>query len=97
MAKSTKRVGVHGTDAETGRGNGEPKGCAITRAQFEKDAPAAIQLPATVVIKKTFSTGTLGYFAQIEVVIPGLVGEDGQPVKAKGNAQLYIAKSAEAK
>lgn len=90
MAKSNK-VGVHGTDAETGRNAGE-KGCPITRAQFAK-APAAVNLPAVALIKKEFSTGTLGYFAQIDMVVE----IDGIPVKIKGNAQLYIPNSKEAK
>lgn len=90
MAKS--KVGVHGTDAETGR-NGGVKACPITRAQFQTKAPAAVTLPATALVRKEFSTGTMGYFAQIDMTVE----VDGVPVKMKGNAQLYIANSSDAK
>ena len=91
MAKG--KIGVHGTDAETGRGKekGEKK-CVITRDQFRQHAPAAVTVPATVATKKEYATGTLGYFAQVSMVVE----VDGVPTKMTGNCQLYVANSKEA-
>lgn len=86
-----KKVGVHGNDSETGRNKGEKK-CPITRAQFD-EAPATVELPAQILQKKVFATGTLGYFGQVSfmVNVPG-VG----PVKLTGNVQGYVPHSKEA-
>lgn len=81
------------TPAEETNGNGrEKKPCPITKSEFRASAPAAVQLGSTVLLKKEFATGTLGYFAQISTTIV----VDGKPVKVSGNAQLYVPNSKEA-
>lgn len=96
MAKDKNKIGVHGTDAETGRNKptaGEPKPCLITRTQFREKAPVAVEVPASAVMKKEFTTGTMGYFGQISVTVM----IDGTPVKLTGNMQLYVPNSKDAK
>lgn len=88
MAKG--KVGVHGTDAETGRK--DKKACPITKTQFREKAPNAVSAGNVALLKKEFATGTLGYFAQISVTVE----VDGVPVKLTGNAQLYVPNSKEA-
>ena len=90
MAKN--KVGVHGTDAETGRGGKAEKECPITREEFDT-AQDALKLSETLLSKKTFATGTLGYFGQISAIVT----INGKPVKLTGNAQLYVPHSKDAK
>ena len=85
-----KKVGVHGTDSETGRG--KDKECPITREEFGT-AQEAVKLSETLLSKKEFATGTLGYFGQISAIVT----INGKPVKLTGNAQLYVPHSKEAK
>lgn len=103
MADPKKKIGVHGTPAETGadkvKGTAAAeaketakKECKITKKQFRDSAPAGVNV-STVAIKKEFGTGTLGYYAQVAVDIM----VDGVPVKLTGNVQLYVGNSKEAK
>lgn len=66
--------------------------CPVTREQF-KSAPPAVVIDKVALLRKEFSTGTMGYFTQIEATVE----INGVPVKMKGNAQVYIANSKEAK
>lgn len=107
MADPKKKVGVHGTPAETKldkvpgtlaneqkqEAEEKKKECVITKKQWDAKAPAAVTVPATIATKKNFSTGTMGYYAQVSAVIE----VDGVPVKLTGNCQLYVANSKEAK
>lgn len=102
MAKDNK-IGVHGTPKETGADKvkgtaanetkeAAKKDCKITKKQFRDSAPAGVPVQ-TVAIKKEFTTGTLGYYAQVSADIM----VDGVPVKLIGNVQLYVSNSKEAK
>jgi hypothetical protein len=71
MSKS-KKVGVHGTDRETGRGGsngtggGGDKAPTISKEAFTKNAkPMEIRLGDRLLIAspKEFSTGSLGFYA----------------------------------
>lgn len=96
-----KKIGVHGTAAETGadkvpgtKAAEEKKACPITKTQFTNEAPAAVQVANVVMTKKVFAPdkdgkSTLGYFAQVQVTI--IV--NGEPVKLNGNCQVYVANS----
>lgn len=91
MAKN-KKIGVHGTDAETGRGADGPK-CPITRQQFDKATPIVVSVADRQVIAapKHFSTGSIGWYAGDKIVVT----VDGVPVKVQVGITLTVVGSKE--
>lgn len=103
MATTTKKIGVHGTDAETGRAkeNGAATAkkttCTITRKAFTTAAKALVIKvgeDSKVLAPKQFSTGSFGWFGneKVTVVLP-----DGTPVVCQANLQLTVVNSKDAK
>lgn len=94
MAKG-KKVGVHGTDAETGRdrGEGAPK-CPVSREKFNSSAmPLVVSLAGKQVIAspKQFSTGSMGWYCGDKIIVE----IDGVPVKVQVGLNLTIVGSKE--
>ena len=77
---SKKKVGVHGTDAETGRegtGNGNKTVCPVTREQFKKAPVLTVEfkidgqtVATQIAAPRQFSTGSVGWYAGDKVTIP---------------------------
>lgn len=90
MAKS-KRVGVHGTDAETGRA---PKNvCAIDKARFlDKATPVEIAINGSKVYAepREFASGSFGFYFGDKVTL--LI--DGVAVKFQVGMNLIAVNSA---
>ena len=88
-----KKIGVHGTDAETGRAkaNGAAKAPDISRDEFLK--ANAINLAEAFAGRfaapKEFSTGSYGFFLGEAVTV--VVG--GKPVSCQANVILTVKHS----
>lgn len=103
MAKD--RVGVHGSDQETGRAKARAKAqkdedgeksCPITKKQFKDNAegiPIKIAGQDYMLQVKEFSSGTFGWFVNgsFKVII------DGTEVRVPFQVQAYVPHSKEAK
>lgn len=68
------------------------KECVVSRKEWA-GAPLSITVPAVVLPKKDYASGSFGYSGEVTVVIE--VGD--KPVKAKGHLNLTVANSANAK
>ncbi len=98
MAGKGKKVGVHGTDAETGRGKDSPKTgrtCPVTLEQFRGKAPRGLTVtidgkPMTADIKE-FSTGSFGWFLNGKTV----VDVDGVPTTVQIGMNITVVGSKE--
>lgn len=95
MAKG-KKVGVHGTDEETGRAKEikTSKACPVTEEEFLENAkPAALNVPdlsvAAILNPKKFSSGSLGFFANGKTVVT----VNGKPCAATFQTQVILNKS----
>ncbi len=93
MAKD-KKVGVHGTDKETGRAKGEKRPCPVTKDDFLEKAKAEVVkiegLGITAVMQpKHFSSGSLGLFTNGKAVVV----VDGVPCEATFQAQVILNNS----
>lgn len=100
MAKD--KIGVHGTDKETGRNKGQEKKevgdkeCPITRKQFTDNAegiPIKIAGQDYMLQTKEFSSGTFGWFinGSFKVII------DGEEVRVPFQVQAFVPQSKNAK
>ncbi len=104
MAKG-KKVGVHGTDAETGRdaggtsGNGDRKTvCPVSREQFKRAPVVVVQFVVDGVVvasqsatPREFSTKSLGWYTGDKISVP----VDGVPVKVQVGVNLTAVGSKE--
>ena len=103
MAKN-KKVGVHGTDEETGRASGDGTGgqqktpCPVTRAQFGKAPVVTVQflvngqvVAAQSATPRTFSTGSLGWYTGDKIEVP----VDGVPCKCTVGLNVTVVNSKE--
>lgn len=95
MAKG-KKIGVHGTDEETGRASKikESKPCPVTEEEFLEHAqPAAVNVPAlsvsAILNPKKFASGSLGFFANGKTVVT----INGKPCPATFQTQVILNKS----
>ena len=78
MARDKNKVGVHGTDAETGRNKpayqpgAKKTECPVTSEEFMKGAPvmtAAFNGQSLVGAPKINSTGSFGYYLQGKITL----------------------------
>lgn len=101
---TSKKVGVHGTDAETGRDKAKAADgkaatgtkCPITRAQFGKASPIAVKFEVggqvvshQVAMPRTFESGSLGWYTGDKMTVE----IDGVPVKVQVGLNLTVVGS----
>ena len=91
-----KKIGVHGTDAETGRNGDQRTTCPVTREQFKRAPAVTVQfvVDGQVVSSQTatpreFSTGSLGWYTGDKVTVP----VDGVPCKCQVGCNLTVVSS----
>lgn len=101
---ASKKIGVHGTDAETGRDKADGNGgqqktpCPITRERFGKAPVVTVQflvdgkvVAAQSATPRTFSTGSLGWYTGDKIEVP----VDGVPCKCTVGLNLTVVNSKE--
>lgn len=101
-----KKIGVHGTDAETGRDKAKAADgktatgtkCPITREQFKAASPIAVKFEVggqvvshQVAMSRTFESGSMGWYAGDKFTIE--IG--GVPVKVQVGLNLTVVGSKE--
>ncbi len=96
-----KKIGIHGTDAETGRdkaiakeAGGKEKTCPVTKEQFLKGAkPMQCSVPDAnvhaILSPREMGTGSLGYHTNGTCVLV----VDGVPVEATWQVQVILKHS----
>ena len=88
-----KKVGVHGTDAETGRNKPESKKCGITKQQFIEHAkPILVVIDGKQMIaapksaEKLEDGSSFGYYCGDKMIVT----IDGVPVSAQVGLNITI-------
>ena len=91
-----KKIGVHGTDAETGRNKAGSK-CPISREQFAKSAPVLMidfgdgkqPIGKMIAGPREFASGSMGWYAGEKITVM----VDGVPVKVQVGINLTVVGS----